>query len=426
MRRGRSLRVRLALTYAGMALLTAVILGGILLAVLGTYYSRAEDAYLRASAEVVAADPPPLTTTAELTAWARTAALATQTRVRIVDGSGALVVDSGSPGDISAGDLLYRGDGHGRHDDDDRLPDPLGRGLFGGLGGSRSERTLSLPIDGAGGAYVEISEGPASGRDALLSAAQAWLVAAVLAVVLAALAGRFVAGRIAMPVVALTAASDRMAEGDLGARAAVDRDDEVGRLAESFNDMAQRIETTVTALRRFVADAAHEIGTLLTALQADLEPAQRAANSDEERLYVDRALDQMRRLEALSSGLLQLSRLEAGEAPSPSLPVDVTRLAREAADGVASRAEQAGVDLGLDIDAGPLPVAAAPAELQTVLANLLDNAIKFTPEGGRVTLAVHAAGGAALVRVADTGVGIPAEEQPGVFSRFHRGRTVSG
>jgi len=425
MRRGRSLRVRLALTYAGMALLTAVILGGILLAVLGTYYSRAEDAYLRASAEVVAADPPPLTTTAELTAWARTAALATQTRVRIFDGSGTLVVDSGSPGDIGAGGLLDRGDGHGRHDDD-RLPDPLGRGLFGGLGESRSGRTLSLPIGGTGGAYVEISEGPASGRDALLSAAQAWLVAAVLAVVLAALAGRFVAGRIARPVVALTAASDRMAEGDLGARAAVDRDDEVGRLAESFNDMAERIETTVTALRRFVADAAHEIGTPLTALQADLELAQRAASSDEERLYVDRALDQMRRLEALSGGLLQLSRLEAGEAPSPSSPVDVTQLAREAADGVASRAEQAGVDLELDIDAGPLPVAAAPAELQTVLANLLDNAIKFTPEGGRVTLAVHAAGGAALVRVADTGVGIPASEQPGVFSRFHRGRTVSG
>lgn len=420
----RSLRFKLALTYAGVALLATLILGGIMLAVLGTYYSRAEKDYLLASARIVAADPPPLTTTDALAQWARTAAIATQTRVRIFNGSGQLVVDSGSPSDLSPDELLHAGEyGHGG--EGFRLPGFLGGGLFGG-GGARSTRTLSLPIRGAGGAYVQISEAPASGRDALVSVAEAWLVAAVLAVVLAALAGYLVAARIARPVVALTAASDRMAEGDLGARADIVRDDEVGRLAESFNTMAARIEGTVTTLRRFVADAAHEIGTPLTALHADLELAQRAAGAAGERVYVDRALEQAARLEALSQSLLQLSRLEAGERPEAAAPVDVTRLAREAADAVASRAEQSGVELELDIDACPLPVRAAPAELQAVLANLLDNAVKFTPEGGRVRLSVsREAATGVVVRIADTGVGIPAADRAGVFGRFHRGRNVS-
>jgi signal transduction histidine kinase len=263
---------------------------------------------------------------------------------------------------------------------------------------------------------------------------QAWILAAALAVAAAALAGYLVASRIARPVVALTAASDRMAEGDLSARAEIDRDDEVGRLAESFNAMAGRIQGTVTTLRRFVADAAHEIGTPLTALRADLELAQRTATGADERRYVDRALEQAQRLEALSASLLQLSRLEAGDA-SQAGPVDATQLARQAADAVASKAEQAGVELRLDIDAGPLLVRASTAELQTVLANLLDNALKFTPEGGAVTLSARRVGAAAAsgahtppaVRlcVADTGVGVPAAEQAEIFGRFHRARNVA-
>ena len=435
--RRRSLRFKLALTYAGMALLTTVILGGVMVAVLGAYYWRAEKSYLKASASIVAADPPPLTTTTDLAQWARTAALATSTRVRVFAGDGTLVVDSGSPSDLSADELLRLGGERGHHGEEGRLPQPLGGGLFGGSNGGRSERSLSLPISNTDGAYVQISEAPASGSDALVSVVEAWIVAAALAVALAAIAGYLVAARISRPVLALTAASDRMADGDLGARAEVDRDDEVGRLAESFNAMAGRIQGTVTTLRRFVADAAHEFGTPLTALRADLELAQRTAAGEQERRFVDKALEQANRLEALSGSLLQLSRLEAGEAPSPSEPVDVAQLAREAADGVASRAEQAGVDLVIDVAAGPLPVTGARAELQTVFANLLDNAIKFTPEGGTVTLTAQrqsaaGAGGAppagrdrVVVTVADTGVGIPLAEQADIFERFHRARNVS-
>jgi signal transduction histidine kinase len=423
--RTRSLRWRLALTYAAMALLTAVLLGGILIAVLANHYTRAEDQYLTAAAKLVIADPPPLTTMSDLTSWAQAEALTTQTRVQVYGSDGRLIVDSGSPNTLDAESLVGgNGLGYGRRDfDHDRLPDPLGNGLFGAGGSARSSRSLTM--DMTNGAYVKLSEGPASGRDALVSAVVAWILAAALAVGLAALAGWMVARRISGPVVALTEASDRMAAGDLGARAPVAGGDEVGRLGESFNDMAARVETTVTSLRRFVADAAHEIGTPLTALQADLELAERKAASDDERRLVGRALDQTARLAGLSNNLLQLSRLEAGEPATEAQSADIAAVARELADGVASRAEQAGVDLTLDVTPEALFVPLDSTRMQTVLANLLDNAVKFTPEGGTVSLTVRREGDDAVATVTDTGVGIPAEEQRAVFERFHRARNVS-
>ena len=189
--------------------------------------------------------------------------------------------------------------------------------------------------------------------------------------------------------------------------------------------MAARVETTVTSLRRFVADAAHEIGTPLTALQADLELAERKATSDDERRLVDRALVQTGRLASLSGNLLQLSRLEAGEPAGERRTSDLVAVARELADGAASRAEQAGVELTLDVTPGPLEVPVDQAGLQTILANLLDNAVKFTPQGGTVTVTVRQEGLETLTLVSDTGVGIPAEEQRQVFERFHRARNVS-
>ncbi len=433
MLKNRPLRWQLALTYAGIALLTAALLGGILLTVLGRYYIRAEDAYLHAAAERVARQlsiPVP----ADIEQRVAIAALGTQTRVRVYDASGELVYDSGSPQSIDPGDFLPGDDG-GRGSDGGRLPRPLGGGIFGGSGAStaRSSRELRLELTGAtasGGGqtfgHIVLSEAPASGRDVLVSITQGWILAAVVAVLMAAIAGYLLSARISRPLAALTETSDRMADGDLSARAAVDRYDEVGQLSESFNTMAERIEGTVVTLRQFVADAAHEIGTPLTALQADLELAEAEASTDDERRLVRRALTQARRLEDLSTNLLNLSRLEAGDAPMRIEPVDVTALARQGADAVASSAEQAGLEFEIRIASEPLVVLADSARLQGVIENLLDNAVKFTPvEGGRVSLTVAREADSVLVSVSDTGMGIPAAEQDRVFSRFHRGRNAA-
>jgi signal transduction histidine kinase len=189
--------------------------------------------------------------------------------------------------------------------------------------------------------------------------------------------------------------------------------------------MADRIEATVTTLQRFVADAAHEIGTPLTALQADLELAEDAPTPEDRAVFVQRALAQARRIEGLSSNLLRLSRLEAGEETGAEERVDLVSLVRTTADGAASRAEQAGLEFTTVLPSGPVVVLGSSAKLQVMLDNLLDNAFKFTTENGWVELGLSPEGRFALLWVSDSGVGIPEAEQPEVFSRFYRARNVA-
>lgn len=430
-RRPSSLRYRLAITYAGIALLTVAVLGSVLVLVLDNYFRSAEDAYLSAvAARANSQFTRPRVSSGDLGREVLILALTAQTRARLYDTAGNLIVDSGLPGDIDPDELAPPAEGREGFRGE-RLPSPLGGGIFGGdpdVDAPRSDRSLRASIVGPDGetvGWLLLSDGPASGRDVLASVAQALALAALAAVFLAALTGYLLSGRISKPLVALTATSDEMADGNLGARADIDRDDEVGRLAASFNSMADRIEATVTTLRRFVADAAHEIGTPLTALQADLELAEEAPDVDDQRVFVSRALEQARRIEDLSANLLRLSRLEAGETSGIAERVDLAKLLRTTADAAASRAEQAGLTLVIHVPEASVEIMGDSAKLQVLVDNLLDNAFKFTPHGGEVDAGVTADGRHALVWVHDSGIGIPSAEQPEIFSRFYRARNVS-
>lgn len=424
-----SIRYRLTLTYAGIALLSVAVLGSVLVLVLDNYFRASEDAYLSAVASQTNDRLSRIATESELARETLITALTSQTRVRIYSTAGALIADSGSPTEIDPTDLAPAGDQRARSSREP-LPSPLGGGIFSSADqdAPRSDRVLRTSITSADGTtigYLLLSDGPASGHDVLVSVAQALALAAIVAVILAATAGYIVSGRISKPIVVLTETSDEMAEGNLGARNDVDRDDEVGRLASSFNTMADRIEATVTTLRRFVADAAHEIGTPLTALQADLELADGSGGAEEERVFVRRALQQARRIEDLSNNLLRLSRLEAGEAAAAHELVDLVSLLRTTTDSAASRAEQAGIDLSVHLSDTAVEVMGDGGKLQVLLDNLLDNAFKFTPFGGSVEVGVRRDEDQAVLWVSDSGIGIPVTEQPEIFSRFYRARNVS-
>jgi signal transduction histidine kinase len=424
--RDRSLRWRLSVSFAGIAALTALVIGLVLVPILSSHYAMAERTYLEAAAERAVRD---LSTTswkdaAALASQAQELAVITQARVTLTLPSGAVVTQVGPP-DVALPPPAPQ-----------PLPNPLGAGLFGDAPNAaslpRSDQSIRRPVlkpDKAGGGlvgYVQLSEAPAYEQVALHNVVQAWALASLLGVLVAALAGLGVSAWVSRPLRTLTIVSDRMARGDLAVRAQVDRGDELGQLARSFNAMASRVEETVTSLRRFVADAAHEIGTPLTALQADLELAETHARTDDERRLVGRAPAQAQRLGGLVAALLRLSRLEARDAALEPERIDLTLVARQVADAFASRADQADVDLKLELPEREVPVAGDPDRLRTAIGNLLDNALKFTPAGGHVLLGVAAGTRSARIWVTDTGIGIPAGDMIGLFERFHRAHNASG
>ena len=196
-------------------------------------------------------------------------------------------------------------------------------------------------------------------------------------------------------------------------------------MPHSFNDMAGKVEHTISALQRFVADAAHELGTPLTALEADLEMAQAQDDPATRERLIARALRQAERLDQLSTNLLRLSRLDSGVSAEHMQPVDLARLLRDMADPFASRAEQLDIAFTLDLPTDGVRIDAQQDRLRTAIENLVDNALKFTPSGGSVVLGMRREAGEAVIWVEDTGMGIPPDDMAGLFGRFHRGRNAS-
>jgi signal transduction histidine kinase len=294
--------------------------------------------------------------------------------------------------------------------------------------GRRSDQVTRQPFHDREGellGYVELSEGPAYGRQVLDSVTRGWAVAGSVAVTLAAVAGWLASRRITRPLLALTDVTTQMTGGDLSVRADVARQDELGQLAHSFNEMAAQVEGTVIALRRFVADAAHTLHTPLTALRTNLELVVGEENGVRRDGFLTRAQAQVERLEMLTQGLLDLSRLETVAAREPRAPVELMALVREASELYASRAEQASLTFSLHLPGEPVTIRGQPTQLRQALGNLLDNAIKFTPEGGHISVGLRQEGSWVTLWVQDTGIGVPADDLPGLFNRFCRGRNAA-
>ena len=208
--------------------------------------------------------------------------------------------------------------------------------------------------------------------------------------------------------------------GKLDARLHLARRDEIGELAEAFDSMLDRLAAVLAAQRRFLADAAHELRTPLTALGGMVEMLQMGADRGDP-ATVRRMLDTMDheigRLGRLVADLLTLSRLDAERQRAPA-PVELAPLLTEVTQQTRLLARDQ--DIQLRIEASPTVLGDAD-RLKQVLINLTDNALKFTPPGGRVELLLERADGHARLAVADTGSGIAPDLLPRVMERFARG-----
>ena len=254
-----------------------------------------------------------------------------------------------------------------------------------------------------------------------------WTLAVILAMGipfaagLAIAGGYFLAGRVLSPVGAMAQKAREITAESLAKRLPVDNaQDEFGRLATVFNDTLSRLQDAFERLRRFTADASHELRTPLTAMRSVGEVAlQNTLDAVTYRDVIGSMLEEVDRLTRLVESLLILTRAESGKIQLAPEALDLGGLAGHVIDQLRVLADEKQQELTLRT---PIRVHATgdAALIRQALMNLIHNAIKYTPNGGTITVEVNATGGRAMIEVRDTGPGIPAEHRDRIFDRFYR------
>jgi heavy metal sensor kinase len=196
--------------------------------------------------------------------------------------------------------------------------------------------------------------------------------------------------------------------------------DEIGRLTATFNEMIQRLHDSFAQVRQFSADASHELRTPLTVMRGEIELALRSTKTPlEYRTVLESSLEEILRMTSITDNLLLLAKAEQGTLEVHFSEVDLKSLVDELYEDSEVLAEQKHVAVSLQENA-PITIVGDKDRLRQLFLNLVDNAIKYTPEGGRVTLTARHQNGSALFQVHDTGIGIPPEEIEKIFDRFYR------
>lgn len=246
------------------------------------------------------------------------------------------------------------------------------------------------------------------------------LFSGITAAVLALVVGGILARTLMRPIHALTTATHAVAQGEFGHQVEVDGEDELGELAIAFNQMSADLARTTQARRQMTADIAHDLRTPLTVLMGYTEAlsdgklegnVETYAVMHREAQHLDRLISDLRLLSLVDSGDLPLNRTRMAPAA----------LLERAAATHFVQAEERGIRLTVEADAGLATVSVDPERVARVLNNLVTNALRYTPEGGRITLRAEAreVDRVALI-VEDTGTGISPEELPHIFDRFYR------
>jgi signal transduction histidine kinase len=206
--------------------------------------------------------------------------------------------------------------------------------------------------------------------------------------------------------------------------------DEIDELGAQFNAMAEKISLQIQELQRtdsmrreMVANISHDLRTPLTTMRGYLETLLLKNNeltAQEHKQYLEIALNHSRHLARLVEQLFELARLDSSEAVVYAEPFSIVELVQDVAQSYQLRAQEKSIRLDVDLNPDTPLIHADIAMMQRVLENLLENGMRHTPEGGRISISVDVDSGKVVVRVADNGCGIPAEEAPKIFDRFYQ------
>jgi len=413
----RSLSFRLIAWYAGLLALLFVLLGASTYAVVGNYLdTNLRDNQTRRAQQIAdtlleGSGGPGLAQSVE----ALYAPEANDRFIRITRGDGEVLYVSGPPRD--------------------RGFDSAAVSVRTATTTARPPRRVSLPggaslviaavtHQAAGGQQYVVEVGTSTARnDAVLTQLlEVLCVGLPIAVLLAVAGGFFLVKRALKPVDGIAQKAEAITQHNLSERLPVAHSgDEIERLSISLNHMINRLEEAVQSSKRFVADASHELRTPLTVLRGELESLTQEVRvrRPDLRETLGSMLEEVERLAAVVEGLLALSRLDTGEARTEWVRFDLAELVETTAEQMSLLAEDKGITVLRDC-AARVMVEGDRARLKQVVVNLLDNAIKYTANGGTVQLRVARQGEEALFEVLDSGIGIPAEALPHIFERFYR------
>ncbi|WP_368642889.1 ATP-binding protein [Castellaniella ginsengisoli] len=247
-----------------------------------------------------------------------------------------------------------------------------------------------------------------------------WVIVG-LSVLLAAVVSLLLARLLLVPVRRIARATRRLADGDFDIRVRVGAPDELGRLARDFNRLAHSLARNARLRRELMADVSHELRTPLAVLRGEIEALQDGLRTPDEAALASLA-HEIGRLNRLVDDLRELSLADAGALDYRMRPLDLSALAARALDAVQDRYVRAGLLLERDIEPG-LRLSGDERRLEQLLANLLENSLRYTDAPGRVRLAAGRRGAGIVLEIADTAPGVAPEQLPRLFDRLYRGES---
>jgi len=271
----------------------------------------------------------------------------------------------------------------------------------------------------SGGLTIQVAHA-ATERRAMFAGIAAWLL--IPLVVLVAMLGILIRAAVGRALMPLNQIREEIVRRDVASLHALDirrLPDEIVPVVEALNALLARLDSEIAGQRRFVADAAHALRTPLTAVRLQSQLAGQTQQTVAGVAALARLQEGIDRASHLVEQLLSMARLEAGSQTREWQPVRLDELAKRAVADSSALAEARGIDLGVT-DCAPVTLPGQEEGLRVMLGNLVDNALRHTPPGGRVDVAVRAQGGTVTLSVTDNGPGIPASERTRVFDRFFR------
>ncbi len=289
--------------------------------------------------------------------------------------------------------------------------------------GSYPVRLLTMPVI-VGGRLTNLVQVGASLESMVQTRRRFLLIMAAvlpLGLLLAGGGGCLLARRALRPVDRMAQAAERISGEHLKERLTeTGSGDELDRLARTLNAMLGRLDDSFDQMRQFSADASHELQTPLTVLKGELEVALRSPRTPEEYQHVLKSgLEEIDRINHLVEGLLLLARADAGMLRLDRRQVNMKKLVQEVCEQIKVVADERSINLHAD-SLEPVSVVGDQEHLRRLLLNIVDNAIKYTPQGGSVTMSLESDGDWVSIKISDTGIGFSSEDKERIFGRFHR------